>query len=80
MYIVNLIVLVLVIIIMITVTVYWRCSNMRRRITRFSTSTLYQQANSETNQEDNQEDNLVINGFTVTMTKDRKMLGPSQKI
>ena len=64
-------------IIMITITVYWmRFSNMMRKTTRFSTHTLYQQANSQ----ENQDDNLGMNGFTVTMAKDRKMVGPSQKI
>ena len=49
---------------------------MRRRTTRFSTNTLYQLASSE----DNKEDNLVINGYTVTMTKGSSIPGPSQKI
>ena len=79
-YIVNLAVLVAMLLVIIATTIYMiRFSIRMRRTTRYSSNTLYQQANSESNKGDSP----LINGYRIKMSKDgniSEMIGPKQTI
>ena len=72
-YMANLIVIVMVVIVIIITTIYWLICRKRRE-GRYSSNHMYLQADNDTRIEDN----LMIDGFTIKLSKSRQISEESE--